>query len=143
MKNPWSDRWSFVKSYIPPGSSIVDFGCGNKEVLDYCTPTKYLGIDQLPTADVVADLDQPLNLNDHYDLGLLLGVLEYTKNPNTVLENIVRYADRFIILTLPVKKKPEWARAFTKQTINELLNKHFKSVQHYEHGRYILSIGTA
>ena len=86
MKNPWSDRWVFVKNYIPDNTSIIDFGCGNKELLDYVNPTRYLGVDRLSCADLVADLDQNFVLHDKFDLALLLGVLEYVKDHLTVHE---------------------------------------------------------
>jgi len=140
MKNPWSDRWGFVKTYIPNNVSVVDFGCGNQEVLDYISPSSYVGIDRVDTADIVADLDQPLALDKKFDVALLLGVLEYVQDPEFTLGNIADSADCFVILSLPVKKKPEWTRAFTEQTIDQLLNKFFGSVRHYHHGRYILSV---
>ena len=141
MKNPWSDRWVFVKDYIPENVSIVDFGCGNKESLDYIKPTRYLGVDCLPGADLVADLDTPFSLDDKFDVALLLGVLEYVKDPVYTLNNIVGSADHFIVLSLTAKKpKPEWQRAFTEQSINQLLQTYFSNVTHHWHGRYILSV---
>lgn len=140
MKNPWSDRWTFVKDYLEDGVSIVDFGCGNKEVLDYVTPSNYLGVDQLDTADLIADLNYPLGLSGHYDVGLLLGVLEYVTNPEVTLSYISHYADKFIVLSLTVKKKDEWARSFTDQSIDQLLCRHFDHVEHHQHGRYLLSV---
>jgi len=141
MKNPWSERWSFVKDYIPNNVSVVDFGCGNKESLDYITPTKYLGIDCLPGADLIADLNKPFVLNDKFDVALLLGVLEYVKDPAYTLNNIVSSADHFVVLSLIAKKaKPEWQRVFTDQSIDELLREYFSDVTHHRHGRYILSV---
>ena len=141
MKNPWSDRWAFVKNYIPDDVSIVDFGCGNKESLDYIKPRRYLGVDQLDSADLVADLNGPLLLDDQFDVALLLGVLEYVNDPEYTLNNIVGYADHFVVLSLTAKKaKPEWQRAFTDQSIDQLLRRHFENVEHYQHGRYILSV---
>jgi hypothetical protein len=140
MKNPWSDRWQFVKQYIPDNVSIVDFGCGNREVLDFVTPAKYLGIDRCGDADIVADLDQVFKIDHKFDIALLLGVLEYVQDPEFTLNNIVDTADCFIVLSLPVKKKQEWQHAFTEQTIDKLLNKFFSKVQHHWHGKYILSV---
>lgn len=140
MKNPWSDRWEFVKKYIPSGVSVLDIGCGNKEALDYIKPSKYIGIDLCDSADIVADLNKPITLNDKFDIALLLGVLEYVDDPEFTLTNIVNNSDSFIILSLPVKKKPEWQRAFTEQSIDQLLTKFFKDVQHHRHGRYLLSV---
>ena len=140
MKNPWSDRWAFVKDYIPNNVSIVDFGCGNREVLDYVTPSRYLGVDRVDTADIVADLDQPLQIDDTFDLGLLLGVLEYLEDPERTLNNVVSYASEFVIVTLVAKKKPEWRQAFNDNSIDQLLRKFFRTVEHHRHGRYILSV---
>jgi hypothetical protein len=140
MKNPWSNRWAFVKDYIPNNTSIVDFGCGNKELLDYLTPTRYLGVDRLPNADLVADLDEPFFLNDKFDVALLLGVLEYVNDPEYTLTNIVPTANCFIVLSLAVKQKFNWRRAFTEHSITQLLARYFQKVDNYQHGRYILSV---
>ena len=140
MKNPWSNRWAFVKDYIPSNTSIVDFGCGNKESLDYITPTRYLGVDRLPNADLVADLDQPFFLNDKFDVALLLGVLEYVNDPEYTLNNIVPTANCFIVLSLAVKQKFNWRRAFTEHSITQLLGRYFQTIDNYQHGRYILSV---
>ena len=140
MKNPWSNRWAFVKEYIPNNTSIVDFGCGNKESLDYITPTRYLGVDRLPNADLVADLDHPFFLNDKFDVALLLGVLEYVNDPEYTLTNIVPTANCFIVLSLAVKQKSNWQRAFTEHSITQLLGRYFQTIDNYRHGRYILSV---
>lgn len=140
MKNPWSERWKFVKDYIPNDVSIVDFGCGNKELLDYITPAHYLGIDLLNSADLVANLDEPFYLDKKFDVAVLLGVLEYVNDPEYTLNNIVHNADHFVVLSLPVKKKSEWRRAFTESSIDQLLRKYFSSVDHHWHDRYILSV---
>jgi len=141
MKNPWSDRWAFVKDYIPNNVSIIDFGCGNKESLDYTKPTRYLGVDRLPGADLVADLDSNFVIDEKFDVALLLGVLEYVNNPEHTLNNIVPCADHFVVLSLTAKKpKAEWQRAFTEQSIDQLLQKYFSNVKHHWHGRYILSV---
>ena len=141
MKNVWSERNLFVKEYISENISIIDFGCGNKEILDFTSPNRYLGIDLTNEADLKLDLNNPIELNEHFDLGLLLGVLEYLKDPNQTLSNIKQYADKFIILSLAVKKKDEWTNAFNMESIDALMQKHFKNVKHFTHGRYILSTG--
>jgi hypothetical protein len=143
MKNPWSQRNLFVKDYIDDNISIIDFGCGNKEILDFCHPSRYLGIDVVDTADLHVDLNLDFKLDEKFDVGLLLGVLEYLKDPNFTLSNIKKIADKFIILSLIVKKKPEWQQAFTETSIDSLLRNHFKKVTHFRHDSYILSVGEA
>jgi len=140
MANPWSDRWSFVKTYIPDNISIIDFGCGNCEVLEHVRPSQYLGVDIVYSADIIADISTPLDFQQKFDLALVLGVLEYLENPDQALDNAVRAADNCVILTLPVKIKKEWRRAFTESSIDTLLHKFYSSVKHHRHGRYILSV---
>jgi hypothetical protein len=141
MKHVWYNRNEFVAEYIPANVSIVDFGCGNKEILDFCTPTKYLGIDICDQADLKFDLNIELTLNEKYDLGLALGLLEYVKDPNFTLSNIKKYVRKIIVLTLDVKKKNEWLQTFNQDQISSLMHTHFKNVLHYRHGNYILSTG--
>jgi len=125
MKNPWSERNAFLKSFIPDDISIVDIGCGNKEILDFCKPSKYLGIDILPDADLIMNLDFPFSLKEKYDLGLVLGVLEYLDDPDYTLSQIKDYADKFIFLTCAAKKKQEWKQSFNKEQFKNLIIKHF------------------
>lgn len=141
MKHIWHNRNTFVADYIPANISIVDFGCGNKEILEFCTPTRYLGIDTCNQADLQHDLNLKLNLNETYDLGLALGLLEYVKDPDYTLSNIKKYVKKIIVLTLDVKKKNEWLQTFDQDQISSLMHNHFKNVLHYRHGNYILSTG--
>jgi hypothetical protein len=141
MKHVWYDRNTFVANYIPDNVSIIDFGCGNKEILDFCTPTKYLGIDICDQSDLKFDLNNELKLDEIYDIGLALGLLEYIKDPDFTLSNIKKYVKKIIVLNLDVKKKNEWVQTFNEDQISMLMNKHFKNVLHYRHGNYILSTG--
>lgn len=137
--NPWSERFTFVVTHIPKNCSVVDFGCGNQEILNFYTPTEYLGIDKVPDAMMILNLDTDDIKIKKYDLGLLLGVLEYVDNPDAVLNKIKNFADTFLILTLPVKKKTEWKRAFTEESFHQLLTSHFGSIKNFKYGRYILA----
>lgn len=140
-KNPWGDRLEFLKDYLPSNRSVIDFGCGNKEVLDYFQPSKYFGIDKYDkSADLIADLDYELNIEEHFDIGLVLGVLEYLENPDITLKNIKKFADKFYILVSTAPKKDQWKNSFTKESINEILKNHFESVNIVEYHRYVLCI---
>lgn len=139
-KNPWSDRFLFLKDLIPNNITIVDFGCGNKQILDYCSPKEYLGIDLNDQADVKIDLNQDFSLEKKYDLGLILGLLEHLENPERTLKNCLKFADKFIILTSNAKMKSSWRCKFSKDEIETLLKKYFKTVTCSTYGRYTVSI---
>ena len=138
MRNPWSDRWQYIIPLIQPHQRVIDFGCGNKEFLDFYQARGYLGIDLYEPADLLWDLHKPLQLVPDWDLGLLLGVLEYVNDPDQVLLNIRQLAKEFIVMVLPVKKKPSWQRSFTRQSINDLLQRHWQCIQLHICGRYLL-----
>ena len=139
-KNPWSDRFLFLEKYIPKNVSIVDFGCGNKQILDYCSPSEYLGIDICKEADMHIDLNKNFELTSTFDLGLMLGLLEHVKDAEFTLKNCIRYSDTFLILTSSAKMKAEWKNSFNELTIKELLKKYFNNVECYKYPRYTVSI---
>jgi len=141
FKNLWGDRLLFLKDHLPSGKTVIDFGCGNKEVLDYFSPSKYFGIDKYnKSADLIADLNQPLTLENTFDTGLVIGVLEYLDNPNITIENIKKYADEFLILVSTAPKKAQWKNSFTEESIKHLISSHFKNFKIYEYHRYILCV---
>lgn len=139
-KNPWSDRFLFLEKYIPNNMSIVDFGCGNKQILDYCSPIEYLGIDITDDADLKIDLNKPFDLDKNFNLGLILGLLEHIDDPEFTLQNCIRYADAFIVLTSSAKMKAEWKHSFDRSKIENLLKKYFETVECYSYPRYTVSI---
>ena len=139
-KNPWSDRFLFLEKYIPTDVSIIDFGCGNKQILDYCSPSYYFGVDVCKEADLYVDLNKDFELNEKFDLGLILGLLEHVDNAEFTLKNCIRYADKFLVLTSSAKMKSEWKNSFNESSIKELLEKYFLTVECYKHPRYIVSI---
>jgi hypothetical protein len=139
-KNPWSDRFLFLEKHIPTNVSIVDFGCGNKQILDYCSPSEYLGIDLVDEADLKLDLNSNFELDKNFELGLILGLLEHVDNPEFTLKNCIRYSDKFLILTSSAKMKKEWKNSFNKDSITSLLEKYFNNVQCHVYPRYVLTI---
>lgn len=139
-KNPWSDRFLFLEKYIPSNVSIVDFGCGNKQILDYCAPSYYLGIDVCKEADMYIDLNKDFELDKTFDFGLILGLLEHVDNAEFTLKNCIRYSDKFLVLTSSAKMKNEWKNSFNESSINELLEKYFLTVECYRYPRYTVSI---
>lgn len=138
----WSERNNWVKNFIPDNTSIVDWGCGDKDILRYIKPSKYTGIDQNESADFQADFDIEVPvLFSKYDIGLVLGVLEYLHDPEYFLRSIKPSADTFIVLCLSNKrKKPEWKNNFSIEDFNNLLIPIWNSVSFDRQGNYILGI---
>lgn len=138
----WTERNNWVKQYIPNELSIIDWGCGNKDILRYIKPKKYLGIDILSDADIVVDFNKDIpKISERYDIGLVLGVLEYLDNPKYFLESIKNSSNKFIILVLSRNtKKQEWTNCFTSDDFENLVIPLFKSVSFERNNDYILAI---
>jgi hypothetical protein len=138
---PWLSRNTFVAPLLAPNSTIVDYGCGNKEFLNYYLPSEYLGIDKNPNANIVADLETYIPDSKVYDYGLVLGVLEYLNRPFEFIKKIKPTANCFIVLALiKAKKKEEWTNHFTESDFLENLQSIFSDVEMQTHERYHIFI---
>lgn len=85
---------AFMKDVVFENTSVVDWGCGTKKIINYVTVGKnveYFSIDKLSHvgASLVTEIDNPgIRLGKLYDSAVCLEVLEHTKDPATVLQNI-------------------------------------------------------
>ena len=144
-KNVWRVRNKEITKLIKGfNGSVLDLGCGDKDILNYFVPrkgvhvTKYVGLDRVDTADIVTDFNKEIvPLKDEYDLGLAIGLLEYLENPMEVLKAYKPYAKRWIILTHHSTKghkglKQTWHHRFTPDDIVEF-KKVFKVVHMDRH----------
>ena len=132
-KHSWSQRNKFIVPFLNEQSSIIDYGCGHKDILNYYKPTKYLGIDLNPSADIVVDLNNFEPIYFGYDYGLILGVLEYLNNPFTFLNKVSTTADKFIILNfIRGKRKKAWKQSFSLDQLLEEYGNVFNSVLNYK-----------
>lgn len=142
MKSKWSERNLFVKQFIKDGISIVDYGCGHKDILHVCKPSDYLGIDITEGADLNLNLNSDFKLDRTFDLGLVLGVLEYVDNPSYTLSNIKRYAKEVIVLVRDSKKAPEWQQRISLDDLKKLMDEHFYDVTFHHDGKnHIVATG--
>lgn len=132
-KHAWSDRNRFITPFIVPNSTIIDYGCGHKDILNYYTPKDYVGLDLNPDADVIVDLNEYEPIRTNYDYALVLGVLEYLEDPFTFLNKVKNTANTFIILNyLKSKKKNIWKQTFTLDQVTTEYHKIFNKVLNYK-----------
>lgn len=141
-KTAWSGRNRKIAKLLHDSrfrGSILDLGCGDKDVLRYLRPkqqpTEYLGLDRVPPADIIIDFNtQTYAPPKVYDLGLVLGVLEYLEDPWNFLEHYKQYANRWIILTSYSQRKPNkglkatWKQRILPMDDTENFQKVFKNV---------------
>ena len=98
----WDERARFVaKTLIPPGSAVLDLGCGRMALEQFLPPgCTYVPADLAPWAPHVL----PVNLDadeypaGSYDITVMLGVLSYLRNPRQVLMR-ARHHSKTLILS--------------------------------------------
>ena len=106
LTNPsWTVRNQLIAAMIQPNQSVLDMGCGAKDLLNYYTPTRYLGVDGVATADVVMDLDGELALPAGWDYVINSGILEYLSDMPAYIEKVAALGRTFIFTWHPTKAK--------------------------------------
>lgn len=96
---PWRLRnKTIAENFLEPNRSVLDLGCGAKNLLKYYKPSEYLGIDGMPTGDREVDLDGDfhLDLTDGWDYAVNSGIIEYVQFPEQYLIKQKGLAKEFI-----------------------------------------------
>ena len=85
---------------------VLDVGCrsGNfREVLhQHNQRVEYCGLDLYPPADVIADLEKGLALEEkEFDVVVALDVLEHMNDIHKAFDEVCRVSGQFVVITLP------------------------------------------
>lgn len=138
----WSPRNVIFKDFDIENKKILDFGCGDKSILNYLNFDSYVGFDKNPLADYQIDFDKKFEITMQGDVGLVLGVLEYLESPNIFLETIVPSCKRFIIMVLAIKGpkyNKGWKRVYNEENFNKLIETYFSNYTISRHGKYLIA----
>jgi len=137
IKDRWRGIHSSVAEYVPNDSTVLDLGCGDKEILNSISPSSYYGIDLYEGADRQYDLDGEL-LTDlgSYDIGLMVESLNFITDPGRLLNHYKQFATTWIITTRPmhpkspsIKESRANARHYwLRESFIDFLYEHFDSV---------------
>ena len=136
----YANRNIILKKYNLDGCSIIDYGCGDKDILNFIKPFRYVGVDKNPNADIVIDFDkEKVKIQDQFDVAIMLGLLEWLERPFDFLNQIKTTADRFIILSfIRENKKKNWKQHFTENGLEKSLGKIFQHVDLETHGKWTI-----
>lgn len=126
----YANRNHIFKKYNLDGCRIIDYGCGDKDILNFIKPCRYVGVDKNTKADIVIDFNkEKFKIEEKFDIALVLGLLEWLDCPYEFLNDVKSTADRFIILTLIKEdKKEKWKQHFTEDDLKISLSKIFQHV---------------
>jgi hypothetical protein len=99
LNNPyWRKRnEKIANELMVPNKSVLDLGCGAKNLLNYYTPSTYLGVDGgAKEADIIIDLDTDFNLPGEWDYVVNSGILEYLFDVDVYLKKIKHLGNEYI-----------------------------------------------
>ena len=98
LKAPhWTRRNKLIgEEILLPNKSVLDLGCGAKDLLKYYNPSTYLGVDIAETADLIVNFDEEFELPGGWDYIVNSGILEYVDNLDRYLEKISKLGNEYI-----------------------------------------------
>lgn len=106
-------RYIFSKYGSILTGSVLDIGCSREKSLRGELPsgTRYLGVDIVPEADVIVDLERTDRLpfrDASFDTVICTEVLEHLENFHLILSEVVRVTRKYIIISLPNAWRSLW-----------------------------------
>lgn len=93
----WNGRNKLiVEKFLEKDKSILEIGCGAKPILKLYSPTKYLGVDGLPIADLTVDLNSNFKLPAGWDYVICSGIFEHIDFPDQLLKKVKGLGNEYI-----------------------------------------------
>ena len=135
--NPrWTRRNRFISDLINQNSTVLDLGCGSKDLLRYLKmPANYFGIDyNQPYADLSINFNNDFSLpKDNWDYIVCSGLLEYLINLDKFFNTIKNNASVYILTFYkPKGKRGAFGNPNTLESVDEfemLVSKYFDIIQ--------------
>ena len=129
--NPhWEDRNKMISDMMISNKKVIDLGCGAKNLLKFYTPSQYLGVDGIPSADLSIDLDSNFVLPGGWDYAVNSGILEFVIRPDLYLEKIKTISREYFFSWW---RGPGWGR-MPFSTLENLISKNYRIIEVKEMG---------
>lgn len=111
----WDERTRLIASLIRPGSSVIEFGAGRRQLEQYLDPScSYVPSDLVSRGPgtIVLDLNRrPLpDLGRRFDVAVLAGVLEYIQRLPSFAAWLASISDTVIASYTPARSRPRSLR---------------------------------
>jgi hypothetical protein len=96
-KPHWSGRNKLIaEQFLELNKSVLDIGCGAKDLLRYYTPSDYLGVDGIPEADLVIDLNSNFVIPSGWDYVVCSGIFEHVDRADLLLKKLLNLGNEYI-----------------------------------------------
>lgn len=135
-KHPtWHSRNIAISKYIPPNVSVLDIGCGNKDMKNLIhSSCSYTGLDCVKHDYEMIVLDfnktnaSDIKLEKLYNYAICSGVLEYINDPNAFIKFVSANANNIIIsyvlaetrAHIPLNNNSGWVSGITYNSLVKL-----------------------
>ena len=128
----WKECNQCVASFISPGSSVIDLGCGAQSLKKYLRDCEYIPCDIIKRTEdtLYCDFNADIypEFNKLYDFLVCSEVLEYVLDMNIFLDYISKMAKNLILTYDAVKKrgsykgrrKRGWVNDYTEYELEEM-----------------------
>lgn len=162
----WDTRWSHAPMFsrklekvlcalVDPKTSVLDIGCGSSRVLRSLKKDKgctVFGIDISQVAiqalrrfgikGLVMDVNDFSDLTP-YDVIIISHTLEHIADDKQLIGKVARNTKKYCIIVVPndcmgPEEEPEHLRQYSRQSLTELVQKHFKKIEDYSTGVHLI-----
>lgn len=129
----WDERNDLIAKMIPPGSAVVDLGCGAMTLKKKLPPDCiYQPCDVVQSAPevLICDFNADLYpaLTRMYDYVICSGVLEYMRDPGAFLSRISQYGTTIILSYNPLQKGETKMSRLGKGWLNHMTQPELESL---------------
>jgi hypothetical protein len=95
----WQERIKRLAEFVPPGSSVMDLGCGKMWLRNFLVDCDYIPVDYCPRGKdtVVCDFNKGEFPEQSVDVAFVSGCLEYIDHPQWFVDQIESHAQRCVI----------------------------------------------
>lgn len=136
--------------FIDNMNSIIDFGCGDASYIKYILSQKNINVkafDGNPNVKKItngigerADISQPLNLNQKFDVVLSIEVAEHIPKEfeENYINNLINHTNKYLIISwaIPGQGGKGHVNEQTNEYVIDLFNKHgFSHI--FEYSKYL------
>lgn len=130
----WTERNQKIASLISQNSKILDLGCGEKDLLNYVSPSKYIGIDyQSNSADIRLNFNNSFVLpKDEWDYIVCSGLIEYISDIHLFFESIKNNSRLYVFTFWTKNESIREKNGLLGVSINEfkeILNKNYSIIE--------------
>ena len=128
----WTNRIQQMATYISPGKSVLDLGCGKMWLKQYLSGGTYYPVDYTNRGEgvVVCDFNKKEFPEQHADVAFVSGALEYVEDAKWFVSHIAKNCSECVISYCIVedypkssfRRKQAWVNDFSRDQVVQLFS---------------------